>query len=105
MFYPLVPRALAVVMSPNLNPADASGGRQFKPEQVDAEAGCRIAAETGNGFEFWWIRCSGCLEIFGAVVGRTVLGAACAHCNSLQLVTLQEREEVRTWRRQQAGPN
>lgn len=85
--------------------ADRHGGRQFKPTEVDDEGGRLIALETGNGFEFWWVRCSACLEIFGAIVNRTVLGTACAHCDSLQLVTLKEREEVRTWRRLQAGPN
>jgi hypothetical protein len=86
-------------------PADRNGGRQFKPTEIDAEGGSLIARETGGGYEFWWIRCGCCLEIFGAVVHQKVLSAACAHCDSLQLISIEQREDIRARRRLEAAPN
>lgn len=85
-------------MSLHLTPPDSRGGRQFRMDQVDAEKGQRVATQTGNGYEFWWVHCCACDERFGAVIHVDAPSAACPHCDWLLAISFDARREGRRHR-------
>lgn len=98
-------RGLGAGMRPHLSDASYKGRLEFRPDQVDTTGGHKLAAEVGVAYEFWWVSCGACGQKSGAVVHQKILGAPCAHCGQLLELPFDVRDEIRTWRRLQAGPN
>jgi hypothetical protein len=78
---------------------------QFKPGDVTTEDGEQLALEAGEGFEFWWISCGRCACSFGQVIHKTERYVWCAHCDVRLDCPLDEREKLRTRRREAKAPN